>query len=269
MQVETAFDGSKNSLKPSEEDSDYHSSNYSNDKSHNQKGHENRGSASKNSIIYLTIKPDQGGKEARDFCSIMLRMLVRYASDKNVTCEIIDDGEYEIVLRISDTYDNWGWLNGFHKIVRVSPFSKGDKIHTSLCRIAVSNPKKKLNLVLNDSDLRYDFFKSTGAGGQHRNKTMSAVRITHLPTKIFSVSAAERSQYSNKDFALEQLIEKLKDYEDNLEKINSDKRRQEILSKKETVLSFYYNHKLVVNEKGGKRSTQIKDILNGNLDLVK
>lgn len=199
----------------------------------------------------------------------MLRMLAKYASDKNVTCEIIDDGEYEIVLRISDTYDNWGWLNGFHKIVRVSPFSKGDKIHTSLCRITVSNPKKKLNLVLSDADLRYDFFKSTGAGGQHRNKTMSAVRITHLPTKIFSVSSAERSQYSNKDFALEQLIEKLKDYEDNLEKIKSDQKRKEVLSKKETILSFYYNHKLVVNEKAGKRSTQIKDILNGKMDLIK
>jgi protein subunit release factor A len=73
LPVETAFDGSKNSIKPSEED-------YKNQKS--------SGSASKKSIIYLTIKPDQGGKEARDFCSIMLRMLVRYASDKKVTCEI-------------------------------------------------------------------------------------------------------------------------------------------------------------------------------------
>ena len=199
----------------------------------------------------------------------MLRMLVKYSADKNVNCEIIDDGEYEIVLRITDTYENWGWLNGFHKIVRVSPFGKGDKIHTSLCRVNVSNPKKKLNLVLNDNDLRYDFFKSTGAGGQHRNKTMSAVRITHLPTKIFSVSSAERSQYSNKDFALEQLIEKLKDYEENLEKMNSEQKRREILAKKETILSFYYNHKLVVNEKDGKKSTQIKEILNGSLDLIK
>lgn len=255
MRDETTFDGSKNN-KPSEND-------YENLKKINH------GSASKKSTIYLTIKPDQGGKEARDFCSIMLRMLVKHCSNKNIPCEIIDDGEYEIVLRLNDEYENWQWLNGFHKIVRISPFGKGDKVHTSLCRINVSNPKKKLNLILNESDLRYDYFKSTGAGGQHRNKTMSAVRITHIPTKIFSVSAAERSQFSNKDYALEQLIEKLKDYEDALEKIKGDKMRQQILSKKETVLSFYYNHKLVVNENHGVKSTQIKEILNGNLDLIK
>lgn len=196
-------------------------------------------------------------------------MILKYCDSINIHCDIIDESEYEIVLRLNDTYDNWGWLNGYHKIVRVSPFGRGDKIHTSLCRITVSNPRKKLALSLDDKDLRYDFFKSTGAGGQHRNKTMSAVRITHLPTKIFSVSSAERSQFSNKDFALEQLIEKLKDYEDNLERMNSEIKRKEVLSKKETILSFYYNHKLVVNEQAGIKSTQIKDVLNGNLKLVK
>lgn len=196
-------------------------------------------------------------------------MLEKYCSSQNTVLEIINQTDYEIILRVEGEYINWHWLNGYHKIVRVSPFSKGDKVHTSLCRIMVSNPDKKMDIKIQDKDIRTDFFKSTGPGGQHRNKSMTAVRLTHLPTKTVTVSCAERSQYNNREYAMEQLLEKLKDQEDKLTKITNKNKRTQSINDKKTILTFYYNHKMVINENSGVKTTKIKEVLNGQLDLIK
>lgn len=219
--------------------------------------------------VYITIQPDQGGLEARDFCNIFLRMLEKNFADKKLGYDIINQTEFEIVIRLEDAPEAWQWLSGYHKIVRVSPFSRGDKVHTSLCRVVISNPVKKLNLVLNPKDVREDFFKSTGPGGQHRNKTMTAVRLTHIPTKTVTVSCAERSQHNNRMYAMEQLVEKLQLMESKVNAEMNSKMREQALGQKQAILTFYYNHKMVVNERDGIKSLKLKEILNGDLSLLR
>lgn len=196
-------------------------------------------------------------------------MIEKYCSHEKLENEIINQSDYEIILRVQGTYKDWKWLAGYHKIVRVSPFGRGDKVHTSLCRIMVSNPEKRLAITVQDKDIREDFFKSTGPGGQHRNKSMTAVRLTHIPTNTVTVSCAERSQYNNRMYAMEQLIEKLKDQENKLQQINQEDKRSKSLSQKQTILTFYYNHKMVVNEHSGIKTTKLKEVLNGQLNFIK
>lgn len=196
-------------------------------------------------------------------------MLEKYFTSSRLAYDIINQSEFEIVLRLEDSPEGWQWLSGYHKIVRVSPFSKGDKVHTSLCRVMVSNPIKKMQLNIQDKDLRIDCFVSTGPGGQHRNKTMSAVRVTHIPTNTVTVSCAERSQHNNKAYAMEQLMDKLENMESKVNREMNAKLREQAMGKKQAILTFYYNHKMVVNERAGVKSTRLKEILNGELDLVK
>lgn len=220
-------------------------------------------------ILYLSLKPEQGGLEARDFCNIFLRIIEKYCVNNNITYEIINENDHEIILRLEQELSQWSWLEGHHKLVRVSPFGHGDKIHTSMCKITLSTPDKKLKFNIEEKDLKMDFFKSSGPGGQHKNKTMSAVRLTHVPTKTVAISCSQRSQNDNKKYALEQLMEKLADQENQLIKINKEDRRKTNLSQKQTVLNFYFNHKFVTNEITGKKSSLLKNILNGDLSLLK
>ena len=196
-------------------------------------------------------------------------MIEKYCTSERINNEIVNQTDYEIVARAELSYNDWEWINGYHKIVRVSPFGRGDKVHTSLCRIMVSNPEKKLNVSIQDKDIREDFFKSTGPGGQHRNKSMTAVRLTHMPTKTVTVSCAERSQANNRMYAMEQLIEKLKDSENRLIQMTNEEKRSKSINDKKTVLTFYYNHKIVVNEISGTKTTKLKEVLNGQFDLIK
>lgn len=196
-------------------------------------------------------------------------MIEKYCTSERINYEIVNQTDYEIVVRADSSYNDWEWINGYHKIVRVSPFGRGDKIHTSLCRIMVSNPEKKLNITIQDKDIREDFFKSTGPGGQHRNKSMTAVRLTHIPTKTVTVSCAERSQANNRMYAMEQLIEKLKGSENRLIQMTNEDKRSKSINDKKTVLTFYYNHKIVVNEISGTKTTKLREVLNGQFDLIK
>ena len=206
--------------------------------------------------------------EARDFCVIFQRMLERFCDNQKINYLIINESEYEIVFRIEDLFKNWKWMDGIHKIVRVSPFGKKDKVHTSLCKIVIKKPIENFDIQFQEKDLRIDCFKSTGPGGQHRNKTMSAIRITHIPTKTVVVSCAERSQHDNKRYAYEQLMQKLSKSEENLLQMKKEEMRKQSLEKLNIVLAFYFNHHLVVNESNGKKTDAVKKVLNGELNLV-
>lgn len=159
-------------------------------------------------------------------------------------------------------------LNGLHKLVRVSPFGKGDKVHTSLCRVNVLNPPPQFNIKINESDLRMDFFKSTGPGGQHRNKTMSAVRLLHLPTGTIITSDSSRSQHDNRKYAYDLLACKLEELWE--EKKDQDRiANRKLESQKETiVISYYFNHQFVINEVTGTKTTSLKNVLNGDISLI-
>lgn len=220
-------------------------------------------------VVYVTLRPDQGGIEARDFCNIFLKIIEKYCLDNKIKYELISETDYEISLRLEDEKTNWQWLHGYHKLVRVSPFGQANKIHTSLCKINISVPDKKIKMVIDEKDLKIDFFKSPGPGGQNKNKSMSAVRLTHLPTKTVVVSCSQRSQLDNKEKAIEQLKEKLSAQEALLVEMQQNDKRRNNLSQKQIVLNFYFNHKLVTNEICGKKTTLIKNVLNGDLNLIK
>ena len=196
-------------------------------------------------------------------------MILHCCLNKKIKYEIINKTDYEIVLRLEQNYKDWKWLHGYQKIVRISPFGKKDKTHTSLCKVSVSKPVEINKININEKDLRIDLFKSTGPGGQHRNKTMSAVRITHLPSKTVVVSCAERSQHDNKRYAMEQLMERLDEKQNKEKKKKKEQIRQYEQNKNDIVLSINYIHGFIINEKKSIKITNIKDVFKGNLDLIK
>lgn len=195
-------------------------------------------------------------------------MIEKYANKKSISYEYLEDTEFTTILRLEISAKDLSFLSGMHKLVRVSPFGKGDKLHTSLCKVTINGPRKKFLVEVKESDLRIDFFKSTGPGGQHRNKTMSAVRLVHKPTGIIVTSSSSRSQHDNRKYAHEQLQCKLEDILENKEKDTLEKKRVLEKQQEEIVISYYFNHQFVVNEKKSIKSTNLKQILNGDLEII-
>ena len=195
-------------------------------------------------------------------------MIEKYALKQNISLTIIENTDYFILLRIEIDVKNLQSLNGLHKIVRISPFGKGDKVHTSLAKVKVFGPKPTYKIHIEEKDLRMDFFKSTGPGGQHKNKTLSAVRIVHIPTGIMVTSSAERSQNDNKKYAYEQLYCKLSEIMEANNKQQFIKERKEDLQNETIVASYYLNHQLAVHEIEQKKTKNVKDLMNGNLQLI-
>lgn len=195
-------------------------------------------------------------------------MIEKYANKKNISYEYLEDTEFTTVLRLEVSAKDISFLAGMHKLVRVSPFGKGDKLHTSLCKVSITGPKKKFLVEVKDSDVRIDFFKATGPGGQHRNKTMSAVRLVHVPTSLIVTSSSSRSQHDNKRYAFEQLQCKLEEVLENKEKHALEQKRTLEKQNEEVVITYYFNHKFVINEKKNIKSTNLKQILNGDIEMI-
>ena len=171
---------------------------------------------------FLDIQSGSGGTEAQDWVEMLMRMYIKWIESHNFKCEIIETTEGDVAglkstsLKISGDYA-YGWLRtetGIHRLVRKSPFDSGSRRHTSFASVFVY-PKIEddIQIEINPSDLRIDVYRASGAGGQHVNTTESAVRITHLPTKIVTQCQNDRSQHKNKDNAMKQLHAKLYLYE--------------------------------------------------------
>jgi peptide chain release factor 2 len=195
-------------------------------------------------------------------------MLEKYLTNKKIKYKIIEKTDYLIQI---EAFAEIGFLDffiGIIKLVRVSPFGKGDKVHTSFAKVSVEEQHKKEKIVILDKDLDWDFFKSTGPGGQHKNKTMTAVRLIHKPTNTTVISSNERSQLENKRKALEQMEIELEKQQAN--KLNQNKKAswENSIKPEDANISFYFNNQLVCNEKTGTKTRKLKDVLNGNLDLL-
>ncbi|RVZ50007.1 peptide chain release factor 2 [Helicobacter pylori] len=182
----------------------------------------------------ITIQPGAGGTESQGWASILYRMYLRWAERRGFKSEILDyqDGEeagIKGVAFIIKGENAYGYLkneNGVHRLVRISPFDANAKRHTSFASVQISPElDDDIDIEIDEKDVRYDYYRASGAGGQHVNKTESAVRITHFPTGIVVQCQNDRSQHKNKASALKMLKSKL--YELELEKQQSSTKNEE------------------------------------------
>ena len=183
---------------------------------------------------YLDIQSGSGGTEAQDWAEMILRMYLRWGESNGFTTELVEASSGEVAgiksatIKFTGEYA-FGWLRtetGVHRLVRKSPFDSGNRRHTSFSSVFVSPEiDDNIEIDINPSDLRVDTYRASGAGGQHVNKTDSAVRLTHEPTGIVVQCQSGRSQHQNKDNAMKQLKSKL--YEFELQKQNAEKQVME------------------------------------------
>jgi len=226
---------------------------------------------------YLDIQSGSGGTEAQDWAEMILRMYLRWGDKHKFKVKLMEVSAGEVAGIKSATIHfegeyAFGWLRseiGIHRLVRKSPYNANGKRHTSFSSVFVSPEiDDNIEIDINPSDLRIDTYRASGAGGQHVNKTESAVRITHLPTSTVVQCQDGRSQHANKDQAMKQLKSKL--YELEMQKRNSEKQDVEDLKSDigwgHQIRSYVLDQSRIKDLRTGVESSNTQDVLDGNLD---
>ncbi len=226
---------------------------------------------------YLDIQSGSGGTEAQDWAEIVLRMYLRWGEAKGfkVTLEEVSAGDVAGIKSATIYFEGeyaFGWLRtetGVHRLVRKSPFDSGNRRHTSFCSVFVSPEiDDNIEIDINPADLRIDTYRASGAGGQHVNKTDSAIRITHIPSGIVVQCQNERSQHANRDKAYKMLRAKM--YEQEMQKRNAEKQAMEDnksdIGWGSQIRSYVLDDSRIKDLRTGVQTSNTQAVLDGDLD---
>ena len=227
---------------------------------------------------YIEIHAGAGGTESQDWASMLRKMYIKWAESKKFKYDLISEHKGEeagiksSTIKVEGDY-TFGWLkkeSGIHRLVRISPFDSGARRHTSFASVWVYPVvDENIKVEILDKDLRIDTYRSSGAGGQHVNTTDSAVRITHLPSKIVVQCQNERSQHKNKETCLNMLKARLYDYE-----MKKKEKESETLQSSKSEIGWGHQirsyvlqpYQLVKDNRTNFESTNPKKILDGEID---
>ncbi len=226
---------------------------------------------------FVDIQAGAGGTEAQDWAEMLLRMYLRWAEDKGWQTELLEASEGEVAgiksatFRVAGDYA-YGWLKteiGVHRLVRKSPFDSDNRRHTSFASVFVSpEVDDDIDIEINPAELKTDVYRSSGAGGQHVNKTESAVRITHMPSGVVVACQTERSQHANRDRAMKMLRAKL--YELELQKRNAEKAAVEATKSDvgwgNQIRNYVLDQSRIKDLRTGIERTDTQRVLDGDLD---
>ena len=230
--------------------------------------------------IFLEIRAGTGGEEAALFSGDLMRMYSRYAEIKKWEVEFISisesdlEGYKEVIMRIigDGAYSRLKFESGVHRVQRVPETESQGRIHTSACTVAVLPEAEEVNEVtINTADLRIDTFRASGAGGQHVNKTDSAIRITHLPTNTVVECQDERSQHKNKARAMSLLQARLLDTERNQQQNEQAENRRDLVGsgdRSERIRTYNFPQGRITDHRINLTLYKLDDFLEGNIDVV-
>ena len=227
---------------------------------------------------FLDIQSGSGGTEAQDWAEMLLRMYLRWGEQHGFACELVECSAGDVAgiksatIHIVGEYA-YGWLRtetGVHRLVRKSPFDSGNRRHTSFAAVFVSaEVDDNIVIDINPADLRIDTYRASGAGGQHVNRTDSAVRITHMPSGVVVQCQNDRSQHKNKDQAMKQLRAKL--YELEIQKKNAEQQALEATKSDigwgSQIRSYVLDQSRIKDLLTGVETSNNQAVLDGDLDL--
>lgn len=226
---------------------------------------------------FLDIQSGSGGTEAQDWAEMLLRMYLRWGEHHGFTTELVECSAGEVAgiksatIHFTGEYA-YGWLRtetGVHRLVRKSPFDSGNRRHTSFAAVFVSPEiDDDIDIDINPADLRIDTYRASGAGGQHVNRTDSAVRITHIPSGVVVQCQNDRSQHKNKDQAMKQLRAKL--YELEMQKKNAEQQALEATKSDigwgSQIRSYVLDQSRIKDLRTGVETSNTQAVLDGDLD---
>ena len=227
---------------------------------------------------FLEVHSGAGGTESQDWASILLRMYMRWAEKNSYKVEYVEEtpgeeaGIKSATIKVSG-HNAYGWMkteNGVHRLVRISPFDSNARRHTSFCGVAVAPIiDDEIEIEINEKDLRVDTYRASGAGGQHINKTESAVRFTHIPTGIVAACQAGRSQHKNREEAMKMLRAKMYEAELKKREAAADAVQAEKTDNAwgHQIRSYVLHpYQMVKDARTGVESSDSQGVLDGDLD---
>lgn len=235
------------------------------------------GKYDKNNAI-ISVHAGSGGTDAQDWAEMLFRMYTRWCEKKGYKAKLIDmqddtEGGIKSATLLVEGENAYGYLKnekGVHRIVRISPFDSSGRRHTSFSSLdVIPEIDEDISVEINPEDLRIDTFRSSGAGGQHVNKTDSAIRITHIPTNIVVTCQNERSQHQNKDTAMKLLMSKLvelkeQEHKENLDELKGD--YSQITWGSQIRSYVFHPYTMVKDHRTGAEVGNVNAVMDGDLD---